>query len=546
MKALKVFRWRAVAFAFALTLGCAACGGSSSGGPPISPEATFKPGPCPDDQAAQLAQLNASCGTLTAPENRSNRSEGNVQLPVAIVPSQKQPPDPDPIVYMAGGPGANAISQAGILALVGLNQNRDLIIMNQRGVADTVPALTCPEVDKFNAVAVGLPYDDPATGVLHVAATKACHDRLIAQGIDLSAFNTSENSADFADLRKALKIKQWNVYGLSYGTDLALSLMRDHPDGIRSVIIDSVVPPSAATLGWTWTNANEAINNIFRVCNDQVDCLSTYGDLSATFAAQVQQREANPLTITVPAPFPGGGNIDVVLDGGALVSWLGSVPDPIVPIPSIPSAIQELVQGQPTQIATSRATLADPSLIGGTGYGLMYGVICSEWVPFEPASQILVQGRLAFPNYPDSVLSLPSGLPFMTEDCEGWNVPKADPSVRQVTVSSIPTLVMAGDFDGKTSPQWAIYAAGTLENSTTVVIPGGGHGALFLIGLPDDSLAKPCAISVVASFLSNPMAPDTSCVGSLTPYLFGTSSSVLSPDQLNEELDNLSLFDTHF
>jgi pimeloyl-ACP methyl ester carboxylesterase len=152
---------------------------------------------------------------------------------------------------MAGGPGANAISQAGILALVGLNQNRDLIIMNQRGVADTVPALTCPEIDKFNAVAVGLPYDDPATGVLHVVATKACHDRLIAQGIDLSAFNTSENSADFADLRKALKIEQRNVYGLSHDTDLALSPMRDHPQGIRSVIIDSVVPQSAATLGWT-------------------------------------------------------------------------------------------------------------------------------------------------------------------------------------------------------------------------------------------------------------------------------------------------------
>lgn len=107
MKALKVLRWRAVPFAFALTLGCAACGGSSSGGPPISPEATFKLGPCPADQAEQLAQLNASCGTLTAPENRSNRSEGNVQLPVAIVPSQKQPPDPDPIVYMAGGPGVS-------------------------------------------------------------------------------------------------------------------------------------------------------------------------------------------------------------------------------------------------------------------------------------------------------------------------------------------------------------------------------------------------------------------------------------------------------
>ena len=143
---------------------------------------------------------------------------------------------------MAGGPGANAIAQAEILASVGLNQNRTLIIMNQRGVADTQPALTCPEIDEFNIEAVGLPYNSPKTGKLHVAATKKCHDRLVAQGIDLSAYNTTESSADFADLRKALNIKQWNVYGLSYGTDLALSLMRDHPDGIRSVIIDSVYP----------------------------------------------------------------------------------------------------------------------------------------------------------------------------------------------------------------------------------------------------------------------------------------------------------------
>jgi pimeloyl-ACP methyl ester carboxylesterase len=98
---------------------------------------------------------------------------------------------------------------------------------------------------------------------MHVAATKACHDRLVGQGIDLSAYNTGENSADFADLRKVMGIAEWNVYGLSYGTDLALSLMRDHPEGIRSVIIDSVQPPSAASLAWAWTNASEAINTYF-------------------------------------------------------------------------------------------------------------------------------------------------------------------------------------------------------------------------------------------------------------------------------------------
>src|SRR5271169_4062402 len=171
----------------------------------------FEPDLCPADQAAALAKLNAACGYLVVPENRTKNNARTIRLPVAIIPSQSHKPVPDPVVYMAGGPGANAISQAEILVSVGLNQTRDLIIMNQRGVADTQPALTCPEIDLFNIEAIGLRYDSPDTRKLHVAATKACHDRLVKQGIDLSAYNTSENSADFADLRKALKIKQWNV-----------------------------------------------------------------------------------------------------------------------------------------------------------------------------------------------------------------------------------------------------------------------------------------------------------------------------------------------
>ena len=120
---------------------------------------------------------------------------------------------------MAGGPGANAIAQAQELVNVGLNQKRDLIIMNQRENAYTVPDLPCPEINQAFADAVLLPYDSPAHQAIHVAATQACHDRLLGEGVNLSNFNTAENAADFADLRKALKLKEWNVYGLSYGTD---------------------------------------------------------------------------------------------------------------------------------------------------------------------------------------------------------------------------------------------------------------------------------------------------------------------------------------
>ncbi|MGO9059451.1 MAG: alpha/beta hydrolase [Candidatus Binataceae bacterium] len=213
----------------------------------------------------------------------------------------------------------------------------------------------------------------------------------------------------------------------------------------------------------------------------------------------MQQLESNPLTTTGQYA-PGGPPVPVVLDGGALIDWMVAAGPNFT---LVPSAIQELVQGHPTQIANARAKLAAPSP-STMGYGLTYGVFCSEWTPYEPQSDILAKGLLAFPTYPAAVLSQAPQVPFVHEDCAVWNVPRASPSIHDVTVSSIPTLLMAGSFDAKTSPMTAKYAAQTLKNSTTIVIRGIGHFVL-----PQSK----CARTVLASFLNNPDAkPDTSCV----------------------------------
>ncbi len=253
------------ALASGLALLCVACGSGSSG-KVLVPEAQFEPDACPTSVASLPELANARCGYLVVPENRVHPNGQTIRLPVATIPSVSQPPAGDPVVHLSGGPGADALGDAAFLVPAGLNQKRDLIIMGQRGTLDSEPELTCPEIDRFNAQAVGLFYDSPLTEALHVAATKACHDRLAGEGIDLSAYNTAENERDFEDLRQVMGIAQWNVYGYSYGTYLALSLMRDHPEAIRSVTIDSVVPPSVASLGWTWSNVAEAFNNLFRAC----------------------------------------------------------------------------------------------------------------------------------------------------------------------------------------------------------------------------------------------------------------------------------------
>jgi pimeloyl-ACP methyl ester carboxylesterase len=451
------------------------------------------------------------------PENRTSLSSPTIRLMVAIVPAVSSTPSPDPLVYMAGGPGNAAILHTALLVDSGFNRDRDLIILAQRGTLYSEPTLACPEIDRFNARAVGLDHNAASTRRKHIAATRACRRRLVAEGIDLAGYNTTENAADFADLRTALGIAEWNVFGASYGTNLALSYMRNHPEGIRSVTIASVVPPSVATLGLAWSSAGEGFRNLFRACKAQPRCARRYPHLGSTFARLVRELEAQPLT-THATPPGADRRVEVVIDGIALVNWLVGAVDHEAA--GVPAAIDDLAQGDPRRIAESLAEGAFPE-VGMEALGLAYGVACSEDAAYGRPSEILRMGRRAFPTYPTSVLRHAPQFTFWTDDCRIWNVPKAPISQREITVSAIPTLVMSGTFDAKTGAQWGRYAAQTLSNSTFARFPGIGHAVIS---------SSACARAVFASFLATPSAPDVGCVADVKPAPFEITAPSGTPE----------------
>src|SRR5271170_6183753 len=175
---------------------------------PVAPH--FEPAACPSTPARALA--NARCGYLVVPEDRSQLRGDTVRLIVAIIPAQSARPKPDPVVYLAGGPGGIALNEADLAVAIGLNRDRNLILMDQRGTLYSEPALTCPEVDQFFVRSLGLALDDASTQRLHAAAARACYLRWAATGRNLSAYNTTENATDFADLRSVLGISDWNVF----------------------------------------------------------------------------------------------------------------------------------------------------------------------------------------------------------------------------------------------------------------------------------------------------------------------------------------------
>lgn len=462
------------------------------------PAAHFERAPCPKTPHPIKALKTARCGYLVVPEDRAHPNGRTIRNMVVILPAQSKNPKPDPVVFMTGGPGAAAILDIPFLVDAGINQNRELIVMAQRGTLYDRPDLYCPELDHFYARQVSMFFDAPSTGAKQAAAARACRDRLVRRGTDPAAYNTAENTADFAELRQALGVNEWNVYGYSYGSDLALSFMRDYPEGIRTVTIDSVVPPNIVSLPWTWSSAREGITTIFESCEEQPSCNRHYPDLLPTFIHEVRRLEANPLVRRVRPP-QGGAPVKVVLDGGTLVNMLvGNVPR----WPEVPAAITELAEGDAHRFLEARAAGAAVPENPEQALGMTESFICQEWEPYGGPNAILRAGRKVFPTFPASVLVNAPQLPFLKELCREWQVPKGPASQRVRVRSEIPTLVVSGAVDSKTGAKWGRYAAQSLSRSTYMKIDNVAHWVI---------VQSPCAQRIFQSFLARPGGPQTTC-----------------------------------
>ncbi len=474
----------------------------------------FVPGPCPKPPSPIPELKTARCGKLFVPEDRAHPNGKTISLSVAVIPAKAATPKPDPIVWLAGGPGDDAITEIPWAIAGGLNRNRDVIFMSQRGTYSARPKLTCPVVDRWAEKTLNLPYDAPATGHAYVAATKKCRAQLLKKGVDLSAYNSLESSNDLDELRRALGVKEWNVYGISYGTDLALNYMRMHPQGIRSVGIDGIFPPPLAGGVAAETSAGEGINAVSKACSEDARCHRRYGDIGATWRRLVRKYQAAPRTVRVPVQGV-KGKVAVKISGGMLLQWTVSPGTHLAG--KVPADVDALAHGNPVPIASSwAAPKLNPAGIGVLSNGLFYGVSCGEWVPYESEASVIAAARRAFPTLPRSIWKNAPNLPFMRQNCAAWKVPKVPAEVRDVTHSRIPTLVISAQYDGQTAASFGPLVARTLPNSTVVTIPNVAHVA-FASPSPQ---ANACAQRIARSFFDVLGEAETGCIAKVPPTEF--------------------------
>ncbi len=307
------------------------------------------------------------CGYLVVPENRAKPDSALIQLHVAVFQSFAEGPEPDPVVHLAGGPGSSSLDVVGYLFGQGLDavlDHRDFIFFDQRGTGYSLPRLDCPERNALTPTLLSGALSDDQEFQAIVDAFHRCRDRLQAQGIDLSAYNSAASAADLNDLRLALGYEQLNLYGDSYGTRLALTVMRDYPGAVRSVVLDSTYPLEVNLYTALAPNAERAFNVLFDDCAADPTCNTSYPNLRAVFYQLVDQLNASPATVPLSV---NGNNYQVSLTGDLLIDVLfGGLYNPVVTA-YMPKMIYQIQNGEYSILRNRLSLYFDTSSASGDG-----------------------------------------------------------------------------------------------------------------------------------------------------------------------------------
>lgn len=465
---------------------------------------------CPMPLESYEEGFDIDCGYFYVPEDRSDPNSPEIELAFAIVYSYEENPLADPIIYLEGGPGGSALNSAEFFGDVPMFYPRDLILIDQRGTGYSSPTLNCPEVENEEDNAV-----------------EACRDRLLDEGINLQAYNSAENAADVVELASALGYDEYNLYGVSYGTRLALTIMRDYPEGVRSVILDSVYPPHINSWEEYGNITPVVMQTLFDGCAADPVCDEAYPDLGNVFYELADTLDTQPAEYEAEDPET-GEIYDATLDGNDLIDRVFQLLYSSETIPYLPQTIYAIADGD---YAALDALESGVTLDGGLhrrqddvedeeefdeefieedygdvedSEGMNLSVECQEEIPFIDLDR-------AYANVPANPIALSENIHTTLEetfsDCEIWGVSPSGALENQPVISDIPTLVFAGEYDPITPASWAESTHEYLSSSYFYVFPGLGHGV---------TEEGTCPPAIAAAFLDDPYTePDGSCIDSM-------------------------------
>lgn len=442
------------------------------------------------------SRFTIDCGYLTVPEDHTQPDGAQIRLAISIIRSEAAQVQPDPVVFLAGGPGGGITHRAPLLAftLGAAVGDRDVILLDQRGMGASQPSLGCPEITPpYVLDLMANTHDD-------YAPYQACRARLVEQGVDFAAYTTPQNAADVAALRTALGYEQINLVGVSYGTRLAQAVMDLHPDGIRSVVLDSSVPLEAQPSDLAGFAAQ--FDQLVAVCQADPVCGVSYGNLRQVYEDAYDHLNAQPVTLeSEGVTFQLTGDLLAMLVFQHLYR-----PDTLA---AAPGFIYNVAAGDYRVVVEAISSTARSGL-SETSVGSQLSIACSENLIDTSPQQLAALADVPAPYRRALPFTGQSGV----EMCQLWNVPSI-PSYGEFR-SNIPTLIMAGELDPVTPPSTVEAIVPHLSRAFSITFAGMGHGLSM----------EACSSVSVSRFINDPtQAPTTDCTTELPPFVVDAAAT---------------------
>jgi pimeloyl-ACP methyl ester carboxylesterase len=461
------------------------------------PSALDRLRPCTADDGP----TDAYCGSYAVYENRDSKQGRKIDLRIVLLPALSRDAKPDPVFFLAGGPGQGAAQLArGIREMFRRVQaERDIVLVDQRGTGESNPLDCKSDEDSLKEL------NDPPEAV--VARLKSCMEGLDA---DLRFYTTNIAMDDLDDVRQFLGYEQINLYGGSYGTRAALVYLRQHEPHVRAAVLDGVAPTDMRLPLFFARDAQRALDLLIADCEKDDQCRARYPNLGERLKNLAARLESSPVTTRLVHPRTGLEEEVVVKGSLVAVTIFGALYSPLAS--SLIPALVERAERNDFQ-GMLALSMINSGVSENMAVGMQFSVLCTEDF-----------GRITPEEAEREVVGTLFGRHLMEmrlKACEFWPKGSLPANYHQPVQSAVPALLLSGELDPVTPPEWAEKVAKTLTNSKHLIAPGTGHGVI----------STGCGLRILREFLDEASAEslDDSCLAVLRRPPFFLSPSGPDP-----------------
>lgn len=459
--------------------------------------------PCRISDMRGLNSVAARCGKLAVPEDPDDSDGRRIELAVAVVPAIATRTKPDPLFLLAGGPGQGAI--AGFVphldAFAGIHRERDLVMVDQRGTGGS------------NRLDCDMPDDALESDEIPPAELQKLAQECLAKLSGRPEFYTTSIAVrDLDVVRAALGYERINLFGGSYGTRVAQHYARRYPERTRTIIIDSIVPPALTLVPQIAIEAQRALERVFTRCAANPQCSERFPALADQFARVDARLRRGPVTVSLPDPVTGEiGNVEVTRNHLVMMTRMLSYSARTASL--LPLLIHEAATRGNYGPLAAQALMAGEDLERMIAMGMHHSVVCSEDAPRFAGA---VERAALEKSYMGPVM-----VDGMTALCEIWPRGAVDADFYEPLKTAVPALLLSGEFDPATPPDYGAMAAAGFKQQLHLVIPGQGHGQTGLR----------CVQRLLRDFVESGTVDglDAACVGDIKPAPFFLSFSGTAP-----------------